>query len=148
LAVAAAALVGRSRRSAALVLGALATVPPATSVLALGSLQLWVPPTAGWLTLALGGLLWLLRRLQRTHGSLIRARHDADATLRSITDAVITIDEQGRVTMINPVAERLTGLGRAAARGRTLGELLEDFSAEAGAASDAACDALARRQSV
>ena len=148
LAVAAAALVGRSRRSAALVLGALATLPPATSVLALGSLQLWIPPTAGWLTLALGGLLWLLRRLQRTHGSLIRARHDADATLRSITDAVITIDEQGRVTMINPVAERLTGLGRAAARGRTLGELLEDFSAEAGAASDAARDALARRQSV
>ena len=148
LAAAAAWLLGRNRHGGALTLGVLAAVPPALSVLALGSLKLWIPPTAAWLTLAVGGLLWLLRRLRSTRGSLVRARHDADATLRSITDAVITIDERGRVTMINPVAERLTGLGRTAARGLTLAELIGDFSAQADAASAAVHDTLGRRESV
>jgi PAS domain S-box-containing protein len=41
-------------------------------------------------------------------------------TLRSIGDAVITTDNHGRVTQLNPVAESLTGWGQAEALGQPL----------------------------
>ena len=43
-------------------------------------------------------------------------------TLRSIADAVITVDLGGNVTFMNPVAEELTGvkLERAIARGKAV----------------------------
>ena len=44
-------------------------------------------------------------------------------TLRSIGDAVIATDAQGNVTMINPVAEKLTGWSLADAAGRPLDEI-------------------------
>ena len=44
-------------------------------------------------------------------------------TLRSIGDAVIATDAQGIVTMINPVAEKLTGWRQAKARGKPLDEV-------------------------
>src|SRR5688572_14381017 len=44
-------------------------------------------------------------------------------TLRSIGDAVIATDAQGIVTMINPVAEKLTGWRQAQARGKPLDEV-------------------------
>ncbi|MCK5915081.1 MAG: PAS domain S-box protein, partial [Deltaproteobacteria bacterium] len=44
-------------------------------------------------------------------------------TLRSIGDGVITTDVLGRVTLINPVAETLTGWSNAAASGRAVSEV-------------------------
>src|SRR4051794_3902815 len=44
-------------------------------------------------------------------------------TLASIADAVITTDPEGRVTSLNPAAERLTGSGGQAAAGRPLTEV-------------------------
>ncbi len=44
-------------------------------------------------------------------------------TLRSIGDAVITTDTQARVTMMNAVAERLTGWTEAEAKGRSIGQV-------------------------
>src|SRR5690606_20296373 len=44
--------------------------------------------------------------------------------LRSIGDAVITTDLQGRVTMLNNVAEALTGRTHAAAVGRAVDDVL------------------------
>ncbi|MCK5540562.1 MAG: PAS domain S-box protein, partial [Deltaproteobacteria bacterium] len=44
-------------------------------------------------------------------------------TLRSIGDGVITTDDDGRVTMLNPVAETLTGWSNADASGRLVGEV-------------------------
>ena len=43
-------------------------------------------------------------------------------TLHSIADAVITTDDQGLVTWLNPVAERLTGWQKQQAIGKPLGE--------------------------
>ena len=58
---------------------------------------------------------------------LKRAQHAAEAdrerltvTLRSIGDGVITTDEEGRVTLLNTVAETLTGFSQAEAVGRPL----------------------------
>ena len=49
-------------------------------------------------------------------------------TLQSIGDAVITTDVAGRVTWLNPVAERLTGWKRAEAEGRALDEVFRIVS--------------------
>ena len=45
-------------------------------------------------------------------------------TLKSIGDAVVTTDVQGRVTLLNPLAEKLTGWTRALAAGQPIDEVL------------------------
>ena len=46
-------------------------------------------------------------------------------TLHSIGDGVVTTDPHGRVTYLNPVAERLTGWLIAEARGRPLDDVFD-----------------------
>lgn len=49
-------------------------------------------------------------------------------TLRSIGDGVITTDTRGNVTMLNPIAEELTGWSSAEAQGRPLTEVFPIFN--------------------
>jgi len=53
-------------------------------------------------------------------------------TLQSIGDAVIATDERSRVTLLNPVAERLTGWSAAEAVGRPLAEVFHIVSEDTG----------------
>ena len=55
--------------------------------------------------------------------------HIADLTLDSIGDAVLSVDVLGRVTYLNPVAERMTGWLRQEAEGRPLTEVLRIIDA-------------------
>jgi PAS domain S-box-containing protein len=52
--------------------------------------------------------------------SLVSSEESLDVTLGSIGDAVITTDDQGRVTRLNAVAESLTGWSTAEAFGKPL----------------------------
>lgn len=53
------------------------------------------------------------------------SHHRLRITLSSIGDAVVTTDADGRVTYMNPVAERLLGYGLEQARGRPLNEVFK-----------------------
>ncbi|HSQ62477.1 MAG TPA: PAS domain S-box protein [Polyangiaceae bacterium] len=53
-------------------------------------------------------------------------------TLHSIGDAVLAIDSKGNITLMNPVAERLTGYRFEEARGHRLGEIFHVVSEETG----------------
>ena len=55
---------------------------------------------------------------------LFEARERALATLNSIGDAVISIDQAGNVSYLNPIAEKMTGWPRADATGRPLQEVV------------------------
>ncbi|HWA74421.1 MAG TPA: PAS domain S-box protein [Polyangiaceae bacterium] len=68
----------------------------------------------------------LLRALRAEREGRVRAW--LATTLRSIGDAVITTDTAGRVTLMNAVAEELTGWSESQARGRPLDEVFPIFS--------------------
>jgi len=68
----------------------------------------------------------LLRSLRRERELV--ARRWLSTTLQSIGDAVIATDNDGRVTFMNGVAERLTGFSEGEARGLPLEEVFVIFS--------------------
>lgn len=61
---------------------------------------------------------------------LRRSEEDLAATLYSIGDGVLAADENGRITRINPVAERLTGWSEREAIGRPLEEVFNIINEE------------------
>ncbi|MGH7790280.1 MAG: CHASE3 domain-containing protein [Candidatus Binatia bacterium] len=81
--------------------------------------------TAGLLGVGVIGFAFLIIRRemierQRAHEALRGERERLQVTLRSIGDAVITTDAEGRVTFLNPVAEELTGWTNVAAAAQPL----------------------------
>ncbi|WP_193222301.1 EAL domain-containing protein [Alkalilimnicola sp. S0819] len=92
------------------------------AVVAFGSLAI-IGSAVGYTRILRGTLL-----LGYQHEDLIRRlteeKERVQVTLRSIGDAVLTTDVQGRVTYVNPVAERLTGWRNEEAWGKQLEEVL------------------------
>jgi diguanylate cyclase (GGDEF)-like protein/PAS domain S-box-containing protein len=111
--------------------GAFVLLPPLASGAILHATRVWVPPSAAMAGFLAGYLLWFALFLQNTRGSLLHARLGADATLRSIADAVITVDGHTRIVFMNPVAERLAGLTLHEAQGRAAAVLIASFCDEA-----------------
>ena len=59
-----------------------------------------------------------IRARETLAGDLDRAKQKLEVTVMSIGDAVIASDERGRVTLMNPVAEKLTGWNKSEAMGQ------------------------------
>jgi PAS domain S-box-containing protein len=66
-----------------------------------------------------------IRRRRQVEAELRTQREWLHVTLTSIGDAVITTDEAGRVTLMNPTAEKLTGWTAEEAEGRPLYDVFE-----------------------
>lgn len=62
--------------------------------------------------------------------AFVRTEAELKATLYSIGDGVISVDMDGRVVMINPVAERLTGWSETEARSKPLTEVFNIVNEE------------------
>ena len=68
--------------------------------------------------LRLTGVCWDVSESRRLQQQLQEQRELLEVTLQSIGDAVLTTDALGRVSWLNPVAQRLTGWAAAEARGQ------------------------------
>jgi PAS domain S-box-containing protein len=84
--------------------------------------------------LALIGVLLRLDLTRRAEAEerLRLSEEELRTTLRSIGDAVIATDEEGRVTLMNPLAERLTGWTETDALGRDSGEIFHIANEDTG----------------
>jgi len=63
------------------------------------------------------------QQLRQLNATLQDSEEKLSVTLNSIGDAVITTDAQARVTLLNPLAEQLTGWKLAEAAGRPIAEI-------------------------
>jgi PAS domain S-box-containing protein len=70
------------------------------------------------------------KQLQQTNLSLQVSEERLAVTLNSIGDAVIATDAKARVTLLNPLAERLTGWTQAEASGRPVDEVFHIINQE------------------
>lgn len=92
----------------------------------------------GRLIRAIGSLTDITQRKQTEESLIVSAAALADekerlrVTLQSIGDAVICTDAANRITFMNPVAEKLTGIAGAEALGKTLGHVYWAVDEETG----------------
>ena len=103
---------------------------------------------AGGALLMLYLFLLVFLHQRQVNRVLAASEEDLHTTLLSIGDAVIATDAAGRVTRMNPVAERLTGWRAARARGRPLDEVFRIVNAETGDPVDSPVDKVMREGSV
>ena len=74
-----------------------------------------------------------IRALRRLTDDLYAEKERAETTLSSISDAVVTTDEQGRVEYLNPTAERLLGTRLNVVRQRPIADIIRLLDATSGA---------------
>ena len=78
-----------------------------------------------FVVLACAAAMLSAAKVRQTANALFHQKELAEVTIRSIGDAVITTDSQGRVEYINPVAEQMTGWRNAQAKGLPLEQVFD-----------------------
>ncbi len=71
----------------------------------------------------------------RVERDLAETKQNLDATLTNVSDGVIAADENGRIFLINPIAEKIVGCEAGSGTGKNLDEILMLEGFEAGQAS-------------
>jgi PAS domain S-box-containing protein len=92
------------------------------------ALRATVRSTIAVSALAIGLMILLWYVVKRDSRRVRESEERLATTLRSIGDAVIATDETGRVTMLNPVAQSLTGFSIDEARGLPLERIFRIFN--------------------
>ncbi|WP_334187719.1 EAL domain-containing protein [Noviherbaspirillum sp.] len=69
---------------------------------------------------------------KKAEAALFEEKERAQTTLKSIGDAVVSADVDGKITFLNPIAEQLTGWRNEEAAGRTLSQVLNLVDEETG----------------
>jgi two-component system, cell cycle sensor histidine kinase and response regulator CckA len=99
---------------------------------------LFLSTAKGWFFVTFTALLlfYLLKRftsrIEQVNLSLRASRERHRITLQAIGDAVIATDREGRIELINPVAEELTGWSAAEAIGRPMAEVFRIINEQTG----------------
>jgi signal transduction histidine kinase len=77
----------------------------------------------------------MMRRMSSSssRGDLVDPKRWVETALQATADGMIFVDRVGRVSFLNPAAERLTGWTSTAAAGRSLAEVLQPVHVESGA---------------
>ena len=70
------------------------------------------------------------KTLQKVNDTLQISENKLSVTLNSIGDAVIATDREGNVTLLNPLAEHLTGWSQASADGQPIGVIFNIINQE------------------
>lgn len=89
----------------------------------------WVFEDLSRLNNELVNLQW---ELVRKNAEIVRQRDWFEVVLASIGDGVIATDAAGRIVLMNPIAEQLTGWTRDSAQGKRLGDVLVLHHGESG----------------
>lgn len=92
------------------------------------------------------GVCWDVTELHELGATLARQHELMRVTMASIGDAVLTTDEDGRVTWLNPIAERMTGWSCSEAVGRPSGQVLHLVHQTTRAAAASPIDACLRSE--
>jgi PAS domain S-box-containing protein len=108
-----------------------------TAITGAAALYYWIEPAQSWaipetsellgvlVFVAVGGVISALNEAwRRGTARLAESEERFRVTLTSIGDAVVTTDDQGRVTHLNAVAQQLTGWSAANAAGRSLHDVM------------------------
>ena len=94
--------------------------------LAAGDLAASIPVGGGKELTVLGNTMELMRRnLVELTADLRRSEAEAKAVLGGIVEGVYAVDEERRITFVNPQAERLLKISAAEATGRFCGDVLK-----------------------
>ncbi|WP_456417329.1 EAL domain-containing protein [Thiolapillus sp.] len=91
--------------------------------LLLSRLQYWYPPGVMLLSIVLFFLIANGHQLRRLLQALFEERQLSQTALTAIGDAVVHLDEQGRIRKCNPMAEKLSGVEAGKAEGRPVDEV-------------------------
>lgn len=94
------------------------------------------------------GMISDITERKRAEQALYAEKERAQVTLKSIGDAVVTTDAEGRVEYLNPVAEQLTGLENRVARGSPVSEVVQLINDETGEPADNPVDACLEERQV
>ncbi|MDH5257177.1 MAG: EAL domain-containing protein [Gammaproteobacteria bacterium] len=86
----------------------------------LKQMAVWIPPASILVTLAISYPLCSWRRLVLMTSQLSQEKEQAEVTLQSIADGVITLNKDDEVLYMNPIAELLTGINNTDALNRPL----------------------------
>ena len=91
--------------------------------LLLSRFQYWYPPAVMLLSIVLFFLIANAHQLRRLLQVLFEERQLSQTALTAIGDAVIHLDDQGRIRKFNPMAEKLSGLDANKAEGKLADEV-------------------------